>query len=74
MTSSSRPLVELEAEIVLLEEAIPDQATRDRLLDIPKKLFLEAQDFHRKGNVQEARLTLNSACRLVEHAKRALKK
>ena len=72
ITSDRRLLVELEAEIVELEETIPDQAARDRLLDIPKKLFVEAQDHHRKGNVQEARLTLNSACRLLERAKQEL--
>ena len=70
MSSNSRPLVELEAEIVELEETILDRATRDRLLDMPKKLFTEAQEYHRNGNVVEARLTLNSACRLVERAKR----
>ena len=73
-SSNSRPLVELEAEIVELEETILDRATRDRLLDMPKKLFTEAQEYHRKGNVEETRLTLNSACRLVERAKRELKK
>jgi len=30
MNSNSQPLVELEAEIVELEEAIPDRATWDR--------------------------------------------
>ena len=74
MSSNSRPLVELEAEIVELEGTILDRATRDRLLDKPKKLFSEAQEYHRKGNVEETRLTLNSACRLVERAKRELKK
>jgi len=73
-TLDSRPLMELEAEIVELEETIPDRATRDRLLDMPKKLFSEAQEYRRKGNAEEARLTLNSACRLVEPAKRELKK
>jgi len=67
-------LVELEAEIVELEETIPDRTTRDRLLGMPKKLFTEAREYHRKGNVQETRLTLNSAYRLVERAKRELKK
>jgi len=67
-------LVELEAEIVELEETIPDPTTRDRLLGMPKKLFTEAREYHRKGNVQETRLTLNSAYRLVERAKRELKK
>jgi hypothetical protein len=68
------PLMKLEAEIVELEETILDLATRDRLLDMPKKLFSEAQEYRRKGNAEEARLTLNSACRLVEPAKRELKK
>ena len=66
MNSISQPLVELGAEIVELEEAIPDRATWDRFLDTLKKPFTEAQDYHREGNVQEARLTLNSAFRLVE--------
>jgi hypothetical protein len=70
MTINSRPLVELQAKIVELEEAIPDKATRDRVLDVPKKLLGEAQDHHRKGNLEEARLTLNTAHRLVEKAKR----
>jgi len=74
MSSNSRPLVQLEAEIVELEETILDGPTRDRLLAMPKKLFTEAQEYHRKGNVEETRLTLNSACRLVERAKRELKK
>lgn len=74
MSSNSRPLAELEAEIVELEETILDPATRDRLLDMPKRLFTEAQKYHRKGNVEETRLTLNSACRLVERAKKELKK
>jgi hypothetical protein len=69
-----QPLMELEAEIVELEETILDLATRDRLLDMPKKLFSEAQEYRRKGKAEEARLTLNSACRLVERAKRELKK
>lgn len=69
---NNRPLMELEAEIAELEETILDRATRDRLLDMPKRLFTEAQEYHRKGNVVEARLTLNSACRLVERAKREL--
>jgi hypothetical protein len=50
MSSNNRPLVELEAEIVELEETILDRATRDRLLDMPKKLFTEAQEYHRKGS------------------------
>jgi len=74
MSSNSRPLVELEAKIVELEETILDRATRERLLDMPKKLFTEAQEYHRNGNVEETRLTLNSACRLVERARRELKK
>ena len=74
MSSNSRPLVQLEAEIVELEETILDGATRDRLLAMPKKLFTEAQEYHRKGNVEETRLTLKSASRLVERAKRELKK
>ena len=74
MNSNSQPLVELEAEIVELEEAIPDRATWDRFLDTLKKLFTEAQDYHREGHVQEARQTLNSAFRIVERAKRELKK
>jgi hypothetical protein len=69
-TLESRPLMKLEAEIVELEEAIPDRATRYRLLEMPKRLFAEAQEYHRNGNVVEARLTLNSACRLLERAKR----
>jgi hypothetical protein len=69
---NSRALTELQAEIVGLEETILDPATRDRLLDMPKKLFTEAQEYLRKGNVVEARLTLNSTCRLVERAKREL--
>jgi hypothetical protein len=74
MSANSRPLVGLEAEIVELEETILDRATRDRLLDMVKKLLTEAQEYHRKGNVEETRLTLNSASRLVERAKRELKK
>jgi hypothetical protein len=69
---NSQALMELQAEIFELEETILDRATRDRLLDIPKKLFAEAQEYLRKGNVVEARLTLNSTCRLVERAKREL--
>jgi hypothetical protein len=67
--SNSGPLVELEAEIVLLEREIPDRATRDLLLSIPKKLFTAAQDYHRKGSTQEARLTINCACKLLERVK-----
>ena len=74
MSANSRPLVGLEAEIVELEETILDRATRDRLLDMVKKLLAEALEYHRKGNVEETRLTLNSASRLVERAKRELKK
>lgn len=74
MSSKSRPLVELQAEIVELEETILDRATRDRLLDMPRKLFAEAQEYHRKGNAEETRLTLNSACRLVGQVKKQLKK
>jgi len=72
MTMNSQTLVELEAEIVELEEAFP--ATWDRLLDTLRKLLSQAQDYHRKGNLQEARLTLNSAFMLVERAKSELKK
>ena len=74
MSANSRPLVGLEAEIVEVEETILDRATRDRLLDMVKKPLTEAQEYHRKGNVEETRLTLNSASRLVERAKRELKK
>ena len=74
MNSSIQPLIELEAAIVELEEAIPYRAKWDRLLKTLKKLFTEAQEYHRKGNVEETRLTLNSACRLVERAKKELKK
>jgi hypothetical protein len=70
---NSRPLLELEAEIVELEEIV-DRETRDRLLTIPKRLFAEAEDYHRKGNAQEARLTINCACRLLERAKDEFKK
>jgi hypothetical protein len=71
MVNSNRgSLSELEAEIVELEEEILDGETRDRLLTIPKRLFAEAQDYHRKGNAQEARLTINCACRLLERGKR----
>ncbi len=74
VTSNSGLLVELEAEIVELEGEIPDQATRDRLFAIPKKLFTEAQDYIRTGNAREARLTINCACKLLERAKNELKK
>jgi hypothetical protein len=73
-TSNSGSLVELETEIVELEEEILDRETRERLLAIPKRLFTEAQDYHRKGNEREARLTINCACRLLERAKNAFKK
>ena len=74
METNCQPLVELGTEIVELEETILDQATRDRLLRAPKNLFIQAQEYNRKGNMEEARLTLNSACRLVERAKRELNK
>ena len=74
VTSNSGRLVELEAEIVELEGEIPDQATRDRLFAIPKKLFTEAQDYIRTGNAREARLTINCACKLLERTKNELKK
>jgi hypothetical protein len=61
-------------EIVELEGEIPDQATRDRLFAIPKKLFTEAQDYIRTGNAREARLTINCACKLLERAKNEFKK
>lgn len=72
MNSSCQPLAELQAEIVELEQAIRGRATWGRLLDTLKRLFSDAQDYQRKGNVQEARLTLNCAFRLVEQAKREL--
>jgi hypothetical protein len=72
--SNSSPLEELEAEIGELEEEIPDRVTRDRLLAIPKKLFTEAQDYHRKGNELEVSLIVNCACKLVERAKNEFKK
>jgi hypothetical protein len=74
MNSNIRPLAGLEAEIVELEEAIRDLPTWDRLLDTLRKLSTEAQDYHRNGNVQDARLTLNSAFRLVEQTRIELKK
>jgi len=74
MNSNIEPLVELGVRIVELEEEIPDRAKWNRLLDTLKKLFTEAQDHHRRGNMQEARLTLNSAFRLVERTKKELKK
>ena len=69
VTPNSEPLVELEAEIVELEGEIPDPATRARLLAIPKRLFTEAQDYSRKGDARETRLTINCACTLLEWAK-----
>jgi hypothetical protein len=74
VTSNSEPLVELEAEIVELEGEIVDRTTRDRILAIPKKLFSEAQDYHRHGNEREARLTINCACQLLDRAKNEFKK
>jgi hypothetical protein len=74
MNSNIEPLVELWTRIVELEEEISAQAKWNRLLDTLKILFTEAQDHHRKGNMQEARLTLNSAFRLVDRTKRELKK
>ena len=58
MNTNIEPLVELGARIVELEEEISDRARGNRLLDTLKKLFTEAQDHHRKGNIQEARLIL----------------
>lgn len=72
--SISESLVELEAEIVALEGQIFDRTTRDRLLEIPKRLFTEAQDYHRRGNALEERLTVNCACRLLERVKNESKK
>jgi hypothetical protein len=72
--SNSGPLAELESEIVELEGEILERATRDRVLAIPKRLFSEAEDYHRKGNAREARLTINCACRLLERAKNEFKK
>lgn len=69
VTSNSEPLVELEAEIVELERKILDRATRDRILVIRKKLFSEAQDYHRHGNKREARLTINCARQLLDRVK-----
>jgi hypothetical protein len=75
MVNSNRgPLLELEGEIVELEEQIPDGEMRHRLLATPKRLFAEAQDYHRKGNVQEARLTINCASRLLQRAKDEFKR
>ena len=72
--SNGGPLVKLEAEIVELEGEIPDRATRDRLLAIPKRLVTEAHDYLRKGSAQEARLTINCACRLLERVKDEFKR
>jgi hypothetical protein len=74
VTPNSGLLMELEAEIVELERAIPDGEARDRLFAIPKKLFTEAQDYIRTGNVREARLTINCACKLLDRAKNEFKK
>jgi hypothetical protein len=74
MNSNIEPLVELWARIVELEEEISDRARWNRFLDTLKKLFTEAQDHHCKGNMQEARLILNSAFRLVEWTTKELKK
>jgi hypothetical protein len=72
--SNKGPFMELEAEIVKLEEEIPDRATRDDLLAIPKRLLTEAQDYRRRGNEREARLTINCACTLLERAKHEFRK
>jgi hypothetical protein len=72
--SISESLVELEAEIVALEGEIFDPATRERLLEIPKRLFTEAQDYHRSGNALEERLTIACAYRLLERVKNESKK
>jgi hypothetical protein len=74
LISINQCLVELEAEIVALEKATPNRATWDRFFDTARALFIQAHDYHRKGNVQEARLTLNAAFRLLERAKGALKR
>jgi hypothetical protein len=72
LTSIRHSLIELEAEILALEETDVDRATWGRFLDTLKTLFTQAQNYHRKGKVQEARLTLNSAFRLLERAKEKL--
>jgi hypothetical protein len=72
--SNSQPIKELGAAIGEIEKAIPDRPKWHRLLDTLAKLFAEAQNYHRKGNVLETRLTLNSTFRLVEQVKRALRK
>jgi hypothetical protein len=74
VNSNIGQLGKLEAEIVELEEQIPDREMRQRLLATPKRLFAEAQDYHRKGNEQEARLTINCTCRLLQRAKDELKR
>jgi hypothetical protein len=74
MASISESLVELEAEIVALEGEIFDRTTRDRLLEIPKKLFTEAQDYHRRGDALEERLTIICASRLLERIQNERKK
>jgi hypothetical protein len=74
MASISESLVDLEAEIAALEREILDRAKRDRLLELPKKLFIEAQDYHRRGDVLEERLTINCASRLLERVKNEPKK
>lgn len=72
--SNKGPFMELQAEIVEMEEEIPDRARRDDLLAIPKRLLTEAQDYRRSGNEREARLTINCAYTLLERAKRQLRK
>ena len=75
MVNSNRgSLLELEAEIVDVEGEILDLETRNRLLTIPKRLFAEAQGYHRKGAAQEVRLTINCAHKLLERAKDDLRK
>jgi len=74
VNSKMEPLVELEAEIVELEEEIPNRATRDHLLALPKRLLTEAQDYVRRGSAQEARLTINCAWALLERAKSEVRK
>jgi hypothetical protein len=72
--ANNSPLMELEADIVELEHEIGDRATRDRLLAIPKRLFMEAQDYHRNGDEREASLIINCACKLLERAKNECEK
>ena len=74
MNSNIRPLIELEAAIVELEEAISHRPKWDRLLDTLRKLCAKAQDYRRKGNLLEARLTLNAAFRLAEQGKNEVRK